>query len=148
MHRRYLESFLAHFRQNRQMLLVSGPRQVGKTTIARQLGECFASKEYFNWDNQTHRGAILDGPEAVAGLLGLDRLLAEKPFCAFDELHKYRGWRDFLKGFLDVHEQLLKPSALFGFIPTFSTDSLQYIGNQRSAVQVQIDLLRHSFSPN
>ena len=48
--------------------------------------------------------AILDGAEEIASQLGLDRLLAEKPFCAFDELHKYRHWRDFLKGFFDVYE--------------------------------------------
>ncbi len=86
------------------MLFISGPRQVGKTTIARQLGEAFSSGGYFNWDNQTHRTAILGGPGAVAGQLGLDRLLAGQPLCAFDELHKYRGWRDFLKGFFDTYE--------------------------------------------
>lgn len=104
MQRRYLREAREHFRENRQMLFVSGPRQVGKTTLARQLSDTFASSDYFNWDNHAHRSAILNGPEAVAEQLGLDRLRAEKPFCALDELHKYRGWRDFLKGLFDVYE--------------------------------------------
>ncbi len=104
MQRHYLREARKHFRENRQMLFVSGPRQVGKTTLARQLSNTFALSDYFNWDNQAHRTAILHGPESVAERLELDRLLAEKPFCAFDELHKYRGWRDFLKGFFDVYE--------------------------------------------
>lgn len=92
------------FRSNRQMLFVSGPRQVGKTTLARQLAEDFRGGSYFNWDDQGHREAILAGPERVAALVGLQRLREEKPFCAFDELHKYRHWRDFLKGFFDSWE--------------------------------------------
>jgi predicted AAA+ superfamily ATPase len=104
MQRTLLESLREHYLKDRQMLFVSGPRQVGKTTIARQLGDVFPVGAYFNWDNPSHRAAILDGAEEIASRLGLDRLLAEKPFCAFDELHKYRHWRNFLKGFFDVHE--------------------------------------------
>ena len=104
MQRTLLESLREHYLKDRQMLFVSGPRQVGKTTIARQLGDVFPVGAYFNWDNPSHRMAILDGAQEIATRLGLDRLLAEKPFCAFDELHKYRHWRDFLKGFFDVYE--------------------------------------------
>ena len=92
------------FRSNRQMLFVSGPRQVGKTTLARQLAEDFRGGSYFNWDDQAHREAILAGPDRVAALTGLQRLREEKPLCAFDELHKYRHWRDFLKGLFDSWE--------------------------------------------
>ena len=104
MQRTLLESLREHYLKDRQMLFVSGPRQVGKTTIARQLGDVFPVGAYFNWDNPSHRAAILDGAEEIATRLGLDRLLADKPFCAFDELHKYRHWRNFLKGFFDVYE--------------------------------------------
>jgi len=103
--RRYLNDELQnHFAGNRQMLFLSGPRQVGKTTIAHQLEEIFQHGHYVNWDNQTHRALILKGPEEIATQLGLDRLQSEPSFCAFDELHKYQHWRDFLKGFFDQYE--------------------------------------------
>lgn len=86
------------------MLFLSGPRQVGKTTVAESIGEEFADSHYFNWDNQSHREVIINGPSAIAGELGLDRLKGDLPFCAFDELHKYQHWRDFLKGFFDEYE--------------------------------------------
>ena len=78
MQRTLLESLREHYLKDRQMLFVSGPRQVGKTTIARQLGDVFPVGAYFNWDNPSHRAAILDGAEEIASRLGLDQLLAEK----------------------------------------------------------------------
>jgi predicted AAA+ superfamily ATPase len=104
MQRSILAELVNHYRDNRQMVLMSGPRQVGKTTIAKELTELFPSSQYFNWDNQSHRELILAGPEAIANRLELDRLLADLPLCAFDELHKFQHWRDFLKGFFDQYE--------------------------------------------
>jgi len=103
-----LDELVDHYRKNRQMIFLSGPRQVGKTTLAGMLRETFPANQYLNWDNQTHREVILKGPGAIAGRLGLDRLEANAPLCAFDELHKYRGWRDFLKGFFDQYEDRAK----------------------------------------
>ena len=86
------------------MAFLSGPRQVGKTTLAKALTDLFPGSEYLNWDNQAHRAVILDDPEAVARWLGHDRLLPSPPLCALDELHKYRHWRNFLKGLFDQYE--------------------------------------------
>ena len=41
----------------RKMVFVSGPRQVGKTTLARSLPK--ASAGYLNWDVSEHRERIL-----------------------------------------------------------------------------------------
>lgn len=103
-HRYLHEEIIRHCRDHRQMLFLSGARQVGKTTIARSVAESFPTSLYLNWDNQTHRETILDGPEEIASQLGLDRLQTKPPLCTFDELHKYRHWRDFLKGFFDEFE--------------------------------------------
>ena len=104
MQRQLLDVLREHYLKDRQMLFLSGPRQVGKTTVAQQLGDQFPTGGYFNWDNPAHRMGILRGPEEIAARLGLDRLLAQAPFCTFDELHKYRHWRNFLKGFFDEYE--------------------------------------------
>jgi len=106
---RYLVGELQdHFRDQRQMAFLSGPRQVGKTTIARHLCERLGTPDsYLNWDNQDHRAIILGGPERIVSRLDLDRLREHKAFCAFDELHKYRRWRDLVKGLFDQHENEL-----------------------------------------
>ena len=87
-----------HFEQHRQMAFVSGPRQVGKTWVAKSVGDA-----YFNWDNTGDRRQLLRGPAALAELLGLDRLRARPPIAVLDELHKYLKWKTLLKGFFDTY---------------------------------------------
>jgi len=89
-----------HFSAHRQMVLLAGPRQVGKTTVCRMLD---ADARYLNWDDTDDRRLILRGPKTVAESLGLARLRAERPLVVFDELHKHRKWKQFLKGFFDGH---------------------------------------------
>ena len=97
--RRIYDTILAdHLERHRQMAFVTGPRQVGKTTTCRGL-----SSGYLDWDNADDRRVILQGPAATAQRLGLERLRAEPPRATFDELHKYRRWKSFLKGFFDTY---------------------------------------------
>lgn len=92
-----------HLTSQRQMGFVSGPRQVGKTTTCRALGTV-----YLSWDNEAHRELILSGAEAVARHAGLERLHERPPVVVFDELHRYRRWRLFLKGFFDTYEDRVR----------------------------------------
>jgi predicted AAA+ superfamily ATPase len=72
----------------RKMVFLAGPRQVGKTTLARSLlGR--RAEGYLNWDVPEHRERILRRELPPARLLVLD------------ELHKYRSWRNWLKGLWD-----------------------------------------------
>lgn len=87
-----------HFARHRQMALLSGPRQVGKTTTCRMEGT-----DYLNWDNADDRRVILRGPAAVADRIGLEKLKPAPPIVVFDELHKNARWKAFLKGFFDVY---------------------------------------------
>ncbi len=64
---------------SRKMVFVAGPRQVGKTTLARRiLGR---TGGYLNWDAAADREAILRGE------------LPPSKLWVFDEIHKYRLWR-------------------------------------------------------
>jgi uncharacterized protein len=72
---------------DRKMVFVAGPRQVGKTTLALSLAG--ARKGYLNWDVAEHREKILRNE------------LPPGPLWIFDELHKYRRWRNYLKGIYD-----------------------------------------------
>ena len=96
--RLYEQMLREHLAQHRQMAFVSGPRQVGKTTTCRGLGTA-----YLNWDSAGDRRIILRGPEAVARHAGLEQLGARSPVIVFDELHKNRKWKNFLKGFFDAY---------------------------------------------
>ena len=99
----YTEILREHLADNRQMAFVSGPRQVGKTTVCREL-----ASTYFNWDDQDSRTQILTGPAEIAQAAGLQKIQTEMPVLAFDELHRYPRWKTFLKGFFDVYDTKAK----------------------------------------
>ena len=84
----------------RQMVFLSGPRQVGKTTVAKA-----HVNHYLNWDKDSVKQLVLSGQEKVGAECELDRVHAEIPVVAFDEIHKYSRWKQFLKGFFDDYEE-------------------------------------------
>jgi len=92
-----------HIRMYRQMVFLSGPRQVGKTTIAKS----FAS-DYLNWEEKETRLLILKGAKAVGRSLALDERRDSGKVIVFDEIHRYQKWKTFLKGFFDIYEKSAK----------------------------------------
>ncbi len=75
------------------MVFLGGPRQVGRTTLAKTLiseGGPFAGGAYFNWDNDEDRKRILQKSWLQTG-----------PLVVFDELHKYSRWKQWMKGVYD-----------------------------------------------
>lgn len=76
------------------MAFISGPRQVGKTTLAKELGRKYFSDSYtyLNWDNRQDRKVILEGV-----------FESDKKLVIFDEIHKYKNWKNYLKGEFDKY---------------------------------------------
>lgn len=100
---RYLTSEIDRFfAEEAKMAFVAGPRQVGKTTLAKHLLTLVASDAfYFNWDIQSHRKAIIRHPEDFWQVS--DKLAARgKQRIGLDEIHKYPRWKRFLKGLYDA----------------------------------------------
>jgi len=104
--RRVYETLLEeHLSRHRQMIFLSGPRQVGKTTTRLETSAESPLHSYFNWDNEDHRALIIEGPQAIARKARLDEVQKTLPVLVFDEIHKYRNWKRFLKGFFDTYEK-------------------------------------------
>jgi len=81
-----------------KMLLLPGPRQVGKTTLSEMALDAWPDKgRYLNWDITNHRKQILSGDDLLAEW----RRPAKRPMIVFDELHKMRRFKSWLKGFYD-----------------------------------------------
>ena len=55
--KRYLDELVASDLQ-RKMVLLTGPRQVGKTTLCRHLMERFPPAQYLNWDVAADRSIL------------------------------------------------------------------------------------------
>ncbi|MBI5184069.1 MAG: ATP-binding protein [Nitrospinae bacterium] len=92
--KRYLQKHvLVDLRE--KMVFISGPRQVGKTTLAQQIASDFFRDKYayLNWDNREDRRIILAGT-----------FPADKQLLIFDEIHKYRNWKNYLKGEYDKYK--------------------------------------------
>ena len=94
-HQRYLYK---HHKEalEKKMGFIGGPRQVGKTT----LGLHFLSQQsprhpgYLNWDNLTDRNLILK-----------NQLPLNEKILVLDEIHKYKKWRNLIKGIYDKYHE-------------------------------------------
>lgn len=84
---RYLETSLLED-LDKKILLLTGPRQCGKTTLSKMLNPDF---QYINYDLAEHRILLMEK--------SWDR---EKALIIFDELHKMENWKSWLKGIYDV----------------------------------------------
>jgi hypothetical protein len=78
-----------------KMVFLSGPRQVGKTTLALQLAGATDLRHpaYLSWDDVRARPGIRRG-EMPPG----------QPRVILDEIHKYARWRGLVKGLYDTRE--------------------------------------------
>lgn len=94
---RYVASAVESTLADRKMAFIAGPRQVGKTTLAKSLLRD-PNENYFTWDLDAHRRRILraDG-EFWAAPAGRARARI-----GLDEIHKYPRWKRFLKGLYDT----------------------------------------------
>jgi predicted AAA+ superfamily ATPase len=87
--KRYLDDLVAADLE-RKMVLLTGPRQVGKTTLCRHLMQRFLPAQYLNWDIAGDRAILQRQSWSPHG-----RLLA------MDEIHKMPEWKNWLKGVVD-----------------------------------------------
>jgi predicted AAA+ superfamily ATPase len=84
---RYLEQYIKKDLKEK-IVLLSGPRQVGKTTLAKQLSEFHT---YLNFDATTDRQIIQT--------MEWNR---DTELIIFDELHKMKKWKSWIKGIYDT----------------------------------------------
>jgi predicted AAA+ superfamily ATPase len=73
-----------------KMLFIGGPRQVGKTTVAKKF--ISRDEQYLNWDLQQDKVLILKNQ--------IDTSLR---LIVLDEIHKYAKWRGLIKGYYDKY---------------------------------------------
>ena len=81
----------------KKMIILSGPRQSGKTTLAKSLLK--KKVVYLNWDIRNDQRMIRN--------IGWPK---DADLVVLDELHKYPKWKNFLKGVVDDFQN--KPSLL------------------------------------
>src|SRR3990167_9438026 len=104
MDRIYTSLVKHHLADYRQMAFIAGPRQVGKTTCSKIIAATSSVHAYLNWDHPAQRKLIIQGADRVAEYCNLMSITKIKPIGVFYEIHKYRKWKLFLKGFFDVYE--------------------------------------------
>jgi len=85
--KRYLTNYILDDLK-KKIVLLTGPRQSGKTTLSKMLSNNF---DYLNFDNPEHRLGLIER--------SWDR---SKDLIIFDELHKLKNWKSWLKGIYDT----------------------------------------------
>ena len=82
---------------SKKLILLVGPRQSGKTWLARDIARGFPNSIYLNYDQLSDRKIIQD----QSWINTTDLLI-------LDELHKMPDWKNYLKGLFDTKSESLK----------------------------------------
>ncbi|MCO6472317.1 MAG: ATP-binding protein [Melioribacteraceae bacterium] len=73
------------------MVFITGPRQVGKTYLSKQIMTQYDKPQYLNYDNFTDRKIIIE-----------QTWIQNSDLLIFDEIHKMKDWKNYLKGVFDT----------------------------------------------
>jgi uncharacterized protein len=80
-----------------KMVFLVGPRQVGKTFLAKNIGENYKKTTYLNYDSFEDREIIIK-----------QQWPNDTDLLILDEIHKMKQWKNYLKGVYDTKEKNLK----------------------------------------
>ncbi|MFS8564112.1 MAG: AAA family ATPase [Rhabdochlamydiaceae bacterium] len=83
----------------KKMVLLAGPREGGKTTLAKAIAKDFKSSTYLTYDSAEDRKIILK-----------EAWLPSVELIILDEIHKMPKWKNYLKGVYDTklpHQKIL-----------------------------------------
>lgn len=81
----------------KKMVLLAGPRQAGKTTLAKEVAQEFESSIYLTYDHREDRQVI----QEEAWLPSVELII-------LDEIHKMPDWKNYLKGIYDTKSERQK----------------------------------------
>jgi hypothetical protein len=95
MYRRQIEQIIKDV--DKKIVLIVGPRQVGKTWLALEAGKRFKDMTYLNYDRLEDRQIIKD-----------EEWLESTELLILDEIHKMADWKTYLKGVYDTKPEKLK----------------------------------------
>ncbi len=81
----------------KKIVLLVGPRQAGKTWLAKAIGKKFKNTLYLNYDSNPDKRIMLE----QSWLPDLELLI-------LDELHKMPEWKNYLKGIFDTKPESMR----------------------------------------
>ena len=88
--RNYYKNIWADFNKEKEMIFISGARQTGKTTMAKDIASEEPVSHYFNYDVPENKTKILTQPSFFEEI---DRKKSDRPLIILDEIHKYKEWK-------------------------------------------------------
>ena len=91
-----------------KMIFLTGPRQVGKTTFAKNwLSSLGVEDTYFDWDDPAIRSEYSRNALYFRNIVNAKFKGKPVPM-VFDEIHKHKNWKNILKGVYDPNKERIQ----------------------------------------